>query len=237
MEFSIHRLDLVFDKQFKRPAFKIVQDISTIVENFHEVLNVRFPHKLSDLQIQNGNSPADIFIRVLLLNGNGHLELGVDHFRATFINLNPESGVALAKDCLELCEQVLLDAIPDLETKTAFLRTSGWLECDGGEKAVAELLGKFGAPAQQLLPEGFGATEVRYSPQGVIGNKEEGWTVSFRLERSAIESAHLFFVCDGTYSDGGRFDNLEDRINHVSCILGHLSKHFGLIPRGETTGI
>ncbi len=230
MEFSVTRLDIVFETVFIRPAFSVAQKTTKVLESIYDALSPRFSVQLSDLQVQPGLSFADVFVRVNIFGGNGQLELRVDKFTGRFQNLKTSDDVKSVKESLDLSEKAIAEVIPDMREKTTAIRTASWLNCGLDGAAAANLREKWVDASANVPYRQLGAASLNCPIEASFDNEEERWAVSFRIEPSASNSADLYFACNGLYAPGGKFSNLDERAEHMEIQYLGLLRHFGFEP-------
>ncbi len=235
MRFSLYRLNIAYEMAFKEPAFEVPQSAVGILTAFYRALSPRFPPlRMSDLQVAGGGALSDVAVRVGLLSLNGLLEVSVEKFTGNFQALQTEEQITTVKDCIALSEEALAKALPEVEAGATAIRTTSWIKCEGGVSASQELLKRYGDSGLGMPIEKFEATGINYSPTAQLRNEAERWGVTFLLERSAIEQAHLYFMCNATYMDGGRYNSLDERAQHIRAMYLGILQHFGLEPEPRT---
>ena len=100
MRFSTARLDVVYERSFEQPLFKVSKSAVEILECIYETLNPKYPLAMSDLTTTAALSMGDVAIRASLFRGNGVLELGVEKFTARFEGLRtPDDVEILNRGC------------------------------------------------------------------------------------------------------------------------------------------
>lgn len=231
MLYSVQNLNVTYEVTFKEPAFAVPQSAVPILDSFYKALAPRYGIRVSDLQITSGNLLSDMAVRVTLFRGNGSLEVSVEKFSGKFQGLKTEEDVMAVKDCLNLSGDALNKALPDFSERATAIGTTAWLTCDTEESEIKELLKNFGESGTNIPFEEFGATEINYSQKAAFSNTEESWSVAFGLERSAIPGSHVFFDCNANYLNGGRYNSLDERVEHVRRIWLGVLQNFRLEPQ------
>lgn len=228
MQSSAIRLDVVYERPFVRPMFQVSRSAVEIIECFYTTLTSEFLIAMSDLTVAHAQSMADIAIRTSLFGGNGLLELNVEKFTARFEGLRTKDDSDVAKNVILLSEAAMEKALPEAQYKGALIRTSAWMACDGGERAVQNLLNKYGTPKLAVSPSKFGADNVKPLIHTEYTNEREGWHVKLFMDLSELAGAHLYVLCNGTYTEDGKFVTFEERANHLENIYKDLFKHYDL---------
>lgn len=228
MDFSLHRLDLTYEVPFQHPAFEAARSAAQILECFYETINPRFSLSLADLQASVPTSMGDVSIRVQMFNGSGLLEVGTGRFFGRFERLQSDSDLKIVSDCIELAEEALRKSLPNATAEGARFVLGSWLVCEGGSEAVENILKPRGDAAFGISPAQFNGDAIHYSLQAELIAQQERWNARLRLERSYIEIAHLFFACDLTYMNDGKYNSLPERIGHVQKLCLDFLSHFGL---------
>jgi hypothetical protein len=218
MQFSIDRLNVTYEVAFKDPAFEIAQSAVAILTAFYQRLHPRFGVPLSDLRVLGGNALSELGVRIGLFNGQGLLEVATEKFSGSFQGLRNQQDITVVKDCIALSEEALSESLPDLKPKLTAIKTSSWLNCDGGKSGVNEVLEQIENSVVGMAAKKLGATNVSHTLRSQLGNEGEGWTLAFGMERSLVPGSDFFVVCDGTFTDGGRYAGLEERAEHVRAM-------------------
>ena len=228
MQFSTQLISLNYERNFKSPAFGLLESRVSILREFYEKINPRFPLNLSDMVALPGNTLDNIGIKITLFNGNGVLELSAEKMDLCFTNLISEEDILVAKDVISLYEESFFGVFSNAQIKDTAIKTSSWLQLQDDEKAGNSILNNFSS-SYNINPEDFGA-DAFGDPvlKTSLMNLEEGWAVSFHLEKSKIPKAQLFFMCDCVYLEYGRYNSLDDRKDHIRKMYLKFLAHLGL---------
>lgn len=221
------RLDVEYDRPFQRPMFKVSRSAVEILECFYDALSSEYPLAMSDFSAAPAISMDDVAIRVKLFRGNGLLEVGAEKFTARFDGLQSKADVDVVKTVIRLSENALERSLPGTEYKWAAIRTATWSACEDGEKAVQALLDRYDATKGNIFPKKLGKGNTKNSIGGKFTNSNEGWMLSFLMEISEITNFNLFFKCDSTYFEGGKFVNFDERVEHFEIVHRSLLEHYG----------
>ncbi len=221
------RLDVEYDRPFRRPIFKVSQSSVEILECFYDALSSEYPLAMSDLSAAPAVSMGDVAIRVKLFRGQGLLEVGAEKFTARFDGLQSRSDVDVVKTAIRLSENALERGLPGIEYNGAAIRTSTWSACEGGKEAVQAMLDKYDAPKENISAEKFGAEHIINSVVKRLTNEKDGWLVNFLLEFSELVGFHLFLRCDILYTEHGKFINFDGRAEHFENIYSCLLEQYG----------
>lgn len=234
MHFKSHRINVNYQIEFVQPLFQLPSMAVQVIEAFYKTLNPRFSLQMSDLQSRSGTTYADVALIFNLFSGAGLLEIRPDKFSATFQNLRSEADLKKVRDCVELSEDTIRDLFPSLEVSRCLIRLSLWLQCEGGADAVNRILDKHGSAGFPIAKEDFGAQDLEYTLRAELKNVDERWQTGFTLQRSAISEAELFYGIDATYEAVGKYNSLEQRVEHTREMSLGLLATLGLEP--ETGG-
>ncbi|MFQ5930967.1 MAG: hypothetical protein ACE5MM_01025 [Nitrospiraceae bacterium] len=230
MRFSPARLNVVYERPFKQPVFRVSKSAVEILGCIYETLNPKYPMVMSDLTATAAQSMGDIAIRARLFGGNGLLELGVEKFTARFEGLQSKEDVEIIKDVIILSEDALQRALPGTQYKGATVGTSAWLICEDGEKGAQNILKKYGVHDASISPKKFGAEKIKIPISGELQNEKEGWSINFLIETSKLAGAHIYVLCNGAYVENSRFNTFEERAEHYDAIYRDLLANYGLEP-------
>jgi hypothetical protein len=234
-------MDLAYEVPFKRPVFDIAQPGAQILRAYYDALNPRFPIAMSDLQAApSAASFGDVLYRVVLFGGSGVLETTLTRFYARFERIQTQQDLKVVSDCVSISEQALKSTVTELEPIGARIVSASWLSCEGGADVANNFLTRIARSALDLNPEGCGASGVI----GMIGAEfvaeNEGWTARFRLEKSLMELAHLFYHFEINHQQGGHFASFEERAQHAESLYLLVLNRLGLTTKsqnGSTGGV
>lgn len=228
MRFSTTRWDVAVERPFRRPNFKLSRCAVEVLESFYDALSPDYTPAMSDLSAKPAMTMGDIAIRISMFGGNGLVEIGAEKMTARFEGLHSKKDGEAVQNVVLLSEAALQKALPDIEYKGAAIRTSAWLACDGGTKAVESFLEKYAAPKANIKPKTFGAERIKIPIHAGVTNETEGWDVRVFMDLSDLPSTDLYVACNGTFTEDGKFVGLEARVNHLENIYRDMFKHYGL---------
>lgn len=61
-----------------------------------------------------------------------------------------------------------------------------------------------------------------------FGNNNEGWKSSICVEASEVTGFHLFFKCDISYAEDGKFVKFDNRVEHFENIYRNILGYCGI---------
>ncbi len=232
MKYNRFATNVRYQARFASPQFQLPNVAAEVIEGFYNALNPRFTLNLSDLQSLGGHSYADVALRISLLSGKGQLEVRPDRFSTFFQDLRSDEELITVRDCVELSEDALATTLPDLEVLDRAIQLSFWLKCEGGPDAVTELLNQHGQRGLPIAKEDFGAQDFDHTLRVDLRNSDERWQVNFSFQKS-VPGADLFFLVDSSYTEAGKYNSFEQRVEHITSLSLKMLKTLGLEPEGE----
>lgn len=234
MDVSLFRMDLAYEVPFKRPVFDIARPGAPILRAYYDALNPRFPIAMSDLQAPSATSFGDVLFRVVLFGGSGVLETTLTRFYARFERIQSQQDLKVVSDCVSLSEQALKSAVTEVEPVGARIVSASWFSCEGGADAASTFLTGMACSALDPNPESYGASGVIGMVGAEFVAENEGWSARFRVEKSLMELAHLFYHFEINHLQNGRFGSFDDRAQHAESLYVLILNRLGLTTKSQT---
>jgi hypothetical protein len=228
MRVSHRTARLTYQLAFGAPVFSLSRDATAVLNTFHETFAARFPIPPKDLEAFGGNAMSDIRTRIRLFNGQVNLELFVDRFFATFENIVDPKTFGIVEECLELADQALRKIVPDTLRRNADYRRSTWFTNSEGLKAVGNLIDSHLNPRLLGQPIGLGLHHTSSVVVTRYENTEERWKAVATIEKSEIPEAQLYFDLTVAFEEGGLYNSIKQRADHVAIVLPELLSRFGV---------
>jgi hypothetical protein len=232
MKATLARADVAYEVSFKKPLFDREREAPPLLQSLYDALSDNFPISLNDISTNMNAPPAQVSATIGLFGGAGWIELRLDRWRAGFRNLRTEEDRKLIIRCLDVAGRAIQTFSDRLRTTSTVLNVSSWLVCDQGMSGVATLLSNHGSLGIQIDRGFLGAEEIHFSINPRLRNSTEGWDVIFLFQASAMEGTHLFANFNGTYIEGGRYNTIDQRAEHVRVMLSGMLEKLGV----ELTG-
>jgi hypothetical protein len=234
MEVSLFRMDLAYEVPFKRPIFEIARPGAPILRAYYDALNPRFPLSMSDLQAPSAaTSFGDVLFRVVLFAGSGVLETTLTRFYARFERIQSQQDLKVVSDCVNLSEQALKSAATELEPIGARIMSASWLSCEGGAEAANAFLTGMARTSVDLRAESYGASSVIGTIGAELVSGEDLWSARFRIEKSLMERAHIFYHFEINHLQNGRFGSFEERTQHAESLYLLILNRLGITTKGQ----
>ena len=234
MWFTTHRLDIGYGLTLAEPAFELATIGHRVFETFYKILSPRFPVNLSDLQSTPARTYEDFSYTINLFGGSGTLNIRTQGLAAGFERLSSNEHLKLISDCVALCEEALWTVLPDSELKSRQFTVLSWLKCEGGTRAVNDLLQRHGSQGIPIAVGDFAIEDLNYRLGADFTTMSESWGGKLALERSALDGADLFYRLETTYLGNSRYSGLEPQIEHARELYFGILRGFDL-ERAETT--
>lgn len=231
---SLEWIDLTYDVEFGSPAYELPKTSTDVLKALYERLHPRFPINTHDMQVTGGNRLSDVHVRATLSGGNGVIDVWVDRMSLGFDNLRKEADLTGCKDCIQLSEAALQDALPAVRFREVAIKPTLFLELEGSEGEVETCLSRLPGTCPQLDLSEFGAAVQRPEVSLEVSNPEEGWDVLFHAFRDREEASSLILSCQAFYQANGRVNGLEDRADHLKRLLKAFLGGIGLELEGRT---
>lgn len=229
MQIIARQMNVNYERPFEGPLFSVPKLAVEILDGLYGALNPDFPLAMSDLTATTGNSMSDIVVRVRLFSGNGGLEITPEKFSASFQKLQSKEDLKTVENVVLLSEATLEKSLGEkISYSGARFGLSLWFECKDGVDGVRGLLEKYGTLNVDLPVEKIGAETAAAKPRGTLYNDSEGWRIEFLLEPSQLTGTHLYFACDCSYTESGKYINFNERTQHLDNITKFLLEHHEL---------
>jgi hypothetical protein len=224
------RVELSYEVSFGTPAFDLPSKSILFLKALYETINPRFPISASSMQVQGGNSLADVKVRVFLLSNSAFLEVDVQRLLfATLTGLRTRDDIGVVKDCIILARDAWDKTFPDVEFRRTSieLRLHGTLE--GGRASVLEILARV---ISSISPLDIGADYKSTAIAMNYESQEEKWVASVTLDESQVVSEGLFIHLRIIYDCDGEFKSFQAQETHLNSLIDKLFR--GLRMRAAT---
>jgi hypothetical protein len=232
MQASLSRADVIYEVFFKRPLFWS-HNGPPLVQLVFDALSENFTVAIADINVNPGPSPSQIVVAIPMFGGAGSIELRVDRWRGTFRNIASQQDRSLILRCLNVASGAIHSSSDRSAPIRAVAAVATWYKCDLELLAVGSLLAKYWLASNELEPGFLGAAQIEYSLNPRLKNPTEGWDGLFLAQTSVAEGTQLFFHYTGTYISGGRYNSIDQQLDHAqTMIAGMLGKLGFKLPSG-----
>jgi hypothetical protein len=230
MKAQVARVDVSYEVSFRRPLLDWASVALPLFQSFYDRLSENFTVSLADVAVHADPHPAYAAASISLFGGAGAVELRPDRWRATFRNLRTEEDRKIVRRCLGLVESATeAGSRPDRPKSAQTLVTvASWYVCDEGATGVTELLGRHGSLGIPISRGFLGAEQIDFNVNPRLRNPTEGWDATFLIQPSVLEGTHLFANYSGTYVEGGRYNSIEQKAEHVKLMLTGMLEKIGV---------
>lgn len=217
-----------YELDFGKPVYSIVQNSISILEAFYDALSPRFGLDASSQQVTSAATAlSDFALQVSLFGGSATFVIRLERFTCEIRNVLREEDFRTARDSIELAEGALTKAVPDIPIRSASVSSSAWLKVEDAESATIAAL-TAGQPETRFDLTRIGATRSEHWPIGNLWNDQDGWSANYRLERSSVEEADLFYACLVRYDRESKFASADRRMEHMTTIHDDILENLGL---------
>jgi hypothetical protein len=228
MKATIARADVTYEVTFKRPLFDRDREAPPLLQSLYDTFSDNFAISLPDVAVNFGGPPAHVSASINLFGGAGSVELLLDRWRATFRNIRTEEDRKLIIRCLNLAGGAIETFSDRLRPSRSLVTLGTWQTCDEGAAGVAKFLAEHGA-LRTPIDRGFlDAEQVDFSIYPRLRSVTEGWDVIFLIQASQLEGTHLFAHYNGTYIEGGRYNTVDQKAEHVRMMLTGMLEKLGV---------
>jgi hypothetical protein len=228
MKVTVARVDVIYEVNFRRPLFDREREVPPLLQSLYDTLSDNFGISLSDVSVHLADSLPNVFAMVNLFGGAGSVELRLDRWRAVFRNIRTDEDRKIIIRCLNLAGGAIENFSDRSRSSRNLVNVSVWYVCDAGSTGVAKMLSQHGSSGMRIERGFLGSEEIEFSLYPRLLNKTEGWDVTFLVQRSWLEPSHLFINYSGTYLEGGRYNTIDQKADHIKQMFGGLLETLGL---------
>jgi hypothetical protein len=234
MQFSIFRIHAALISTFREPVLQLGVRASEVTETFYKALKKSQTISLSDLLTSGGNSYADLKLTINTFLGGGRIDITPGALIVVLRDVHQKTGYAeVAKEHLQLCEDVLREALQGVEISQRLLRCTLWLDCEGGSEAVEAFLTNKGNAALKLDEGGYANWKKEFTFQLNALDVTKGIRVGLSMERSTT-GGNLFVQFDHTFYGNPKVtQDVSHQFSKAELELANLMRHIGLQARTE----
>ena len=211
-------MSLAYEVTFRRPAFDLPSNNTSLLKAFYETIHPRFPFNTRDMNVTGGNFLSDVHIRVTLFNGNVAIDVSADRLSVFFNNLRTEEDLVVCQECIALTEEALKKSLSDVQFATVAIKPTLQLEMDGDQEFVAHLSRQPASSLQLDLSE-FGSAVQLLGVNVGVRNVAEGWDALFHAFGDQGKASSWTLIFQGIYREDGAVRGLENRVKHSKHLL------------------
>ena len=231
MKVEMQRLDADYTCRMRSPILALAGGLSDAIKTAYLAYSSRYPSVTVDsFRGLDSQVLAGVGMHINLLGGQVQVEIKVDQITVQARNLTNEGQVKFAQDAAVIAHDIARSIHPDSETGEGTLKVRTWNAIAGGQPIADQILKAAGTPVRPFLTTtpSLSNISVLHTPQVDISNNEAGWRLIVHLERSALESAHLFILRDYHFSAEGKYVSLDDRMSVVESTTKAIADWLGL---------
>jgi hypothetical protein len=197
-------------------------------------LSDNFAISVADVQVSQGAVLTQTSIIYNLFNGAGSIELRPDRWRGAFRGLISEKDIEIVLRCLQTVSAAIEKTSDRMAPSRSVFTVASWYRCDISTERVSNLLGQYWMQGKELKLGFLNAEKIRIDLNPVLENKKEGWSATFYLAASQVDTAQLFMNYIGTYVSGGLYNSIEPQAAHAQSMLVGMLNEFGFETPSET---
>jgi hypothetical protein len=224
---TLHRLDVIHEVRFARPAIELAGETPQVLKSFFQLISPH--HNLSSEHISalGGNALSDLLVRFSMYNGQAIIELRADRMSIRLQNVNNTEDFDIAQSLLTLAHDGLSKVLPDVPFRESAFTANSWFIMEGGAVAADALLARNALPAAPLDQSAWGAENLKYRVRALSRNDADGWTALLHAEPSLVAAANLFFVMELTFHERG-LRPISDQISFATATFRKIAAAIGL---------
>ncbi len=224
MKASLFRADTSYEGFFRRPLLDRPSGVPAPLQSVYDALSENFAISVADIQVNQNLVPAQTSVTYNLFNGAGAIEIRPDRWRGAFRGLISDKDQELVLRCLKTVSAAIEKTSDRMTPARSIVTVASWYKCDLSVEQVASLLGKYWMPGNELKPGFLNAENVRVDLNPILTNASEGWDATFYVATSKVENTELFMNYIGTYASGGRYNSIDQQMEHFrSMLIGMLN--------------
>jgi hypothetical protein len=195
---TLHRLDVIHEARFTRPAVELAGEVPKVLRNFFDLISPHHPLSSEQISVSSANVLSDFLVRFSMYNNGAAVELRADRMSVRLQNINNLESVDIAKSLLTLSHEALAKTLPNIQLRETTFTGNSWFVLEGGASAAEQLLERNATPGSPLNPALWGAESIKYRLRSLSRNDSEGWTALLYVEPSLVKAANLFIVVEFT---------------------------------------
>ena len=218
------RTRITYELDFGVPVYSIAENSVSILKAFYKALSPRFFLDASHQSLSSAAVLSDFVLRTSLFADNVVISLRLEKFTCELKNIVTEDDLKTVQDSVVLAEDALMKAVPELPIRSASIQVDSWLKSNGVGAAL-----KFGKPERDFNFARIGASGVEHWPTGKFWNEDEGWRAEYRIDRSAIENADLFYHLSVHYVGANQYASADARATHTESLSAGIMENLGLM--------
>jgi hypothetical protein len=181
-----------------------------------------------------GALPTQTSIIYNLFNGAGSIERRPDRWLGAFRGLISEKDNEIVLRCLQTVSAAIEKTSDRMAPSRSVLTVASWYRCDISTERVSNLLGKYWMQGKELKLGFLNAEKIRIDLNPVLENTKEGWSATFYVAASQVDTAQLFMNYIGTYISGGLYNSVDRQAAHARSMLVGMLNEFGFETPSET---
>lgn len=229
MEFSIEAIFIGLDFVFKSPQFKLLSDYPILLGNFHKHIAGRYPFSTSDISGSGKSGYSNLVAGISLFRGNGQLDVYLDKFSASFVNLVNQNDIDTALDCMTLAEKSLYDIISNEEFLEYNIRPIIHYRSKDDNDSVKDFLtDNFRPQRKYTFISSDKSMAVNNGAKFEFESIVEKWRIGIDLYRSTFDDSVMILNCNSCYLPDGKFNTTTERGNHLSELIGMFLNQVGI---------
>jgi hypothetical protein len=224
---TLHRLDVIHEARFSRPAVEFAGEAPKILKTFFDIISPHHALTSDQISVASGNVLSDLLFRFGMYNNAASVELRADRVSVRLQNVNtPEAG-AIAKSIITLAHDCVSKVLPAIDFRETKFTGNSWFVMEGGTSAAEQLLARNATPVSPLDPSLWGAEELKYRLRSFSKNESNGWTAILYAEPSLVAAANLFLAAEITFERKG-LRPISDQISFVEATFRMIALALGL---------
>jgi hypothetical protein len=231
MKVEMHRLDADYTCRMLSPILALAGGLPDAIKAAYRAYTSRYPTVTVDsFRGLDSQTLAGVGMHINLLGGQVQVEIKVDQITVQARNLTTEGQVKFAQDAAVIAHDIARSVQPDSETGEGTLKIRTWNAVAGGQPIADKILATAGTPSRPFfsMTPSLSNITVLHTPQVDIVNNETGWRLIVHMERSALESAHLFILRDYMFTADGKCTSFDDRISVIENTTKAITDWLGL---------
>ena len=227
MKTDFFRADTIYEVLFRRPFLDRTPDMQAPLQTVYDALSDHFAISIADILVNQSAVPSQTSVTYNLFDGAGSIDLRPDRWRGTFRQITSAKDAELVLQCLRTAGSAIEKISDRMSPLRSVVTVASWFKCDISLDEVTALLSRYWIRENELKAGLLEAEVVRNDLNPTFTNKSEGWEAIFYVAPSRVAGAELFLNYIGTYQRGGRFNSIDQHVEHCRLMVGSMLKILG----------